>query len=339
MIPKLSIIKGENRKDNIKQSLELIFPDIKKTIKNKKSDILFIKINAIDFKYPLACTHIGALDSVLEFFYDKFNDKFKKIIVGDNTFVFTKYKGGPYRTLLKKYPKIKLSDLTEFESENIHFKGIKNKKIGKVSLLPKKAFTISLALPKTHDDFVYTGCLKNMFGCVLENRASLHAMKIYERAIINKYVKGNKLKWENLVNVIEKTKPDLCILDAYEGMEGNGPILGTKVSLKIAMSSLDGIALDRLTSKICGLNNVPYLILLPYHLKKVEVIKKGFKNLDEISKKFKPHYNIKYQKMSSYNSKIPKVDIRYILTNIKRVYRIKDKIMDKIKLREKNNHI
>ena len=324
-ISRISIVKGEDRKENIKKAISLIEKDIAKAIRTKKSKKLFIKINAIDFNFPLACTHIEALEAVLDIFYEKF----KEIIVGDNTFVFTKYKGGPYKNILRKFPKIKLSDLTEFKSEDIEFRKLEGNKLGKVSLLPKEAFSISLAVPKTHDAFVYTGCLKNMFGCVIKNRASLHAMNLYNRMFLNKYARGNQLKWQNLIEVIEKTKPDLCILDAYEGMEGDGPMFGTKVHLGLAICSLDGIALDKIAAKICGFNYVPYLSLLSNkNQKDTEIVKEGFDSLNEISKKFKPHYNYKYQIATKINI-FPILDVKLFFSLLRRSYRIKDKVIEK----------
>ena len=137
---KISIVNGENRKENITKSITLIQGDIDRAIKHKKSNQLFIKINAIDSNFPLACTHIDALDSVLSVFYDKFDE----VIVGDNSFVFTKDKGGPYRKILNKYSNVKLSDLTEFETERIEFRKLDGTtSISRVSLLPRNAFTIS----------------------------------------------------------------------------------------------------------------------------------------------------------------------------------------------------
>lgn len=323
---RVSIVKGKNRKENLKKAISLIEKDIAKAIRTKKSNTLFIKINAIDSNFPLACTHIEALEAVLDVFYEKF----KEIVVGDNTFVFTKNKGVPYNKILKKFPEIKFSDLTEFESENIEFKKInRGISVGEVSLLSRKAFTISLALPKTHDTFVYTGCLKNMFGCVIKNRGSLHAMNLYDRMFLNKYAKGNQLKWENLIEVIEKIKPDLCILDGYEGMEGNGPMFGTKVHLGLAMCSLDGIVLDKIAAKICGFNNIPYLLLLSNkNQKDTEIVKEGFDSINEISKKFKPHYNYKYQITTKTNF-FPLLDVKLFFSLLRRSYRLKDKIISK----------
>src|SRR3989338_348607 len=330
-MPKISIVKGENRKENIKNSISFIEKDIINAIKTKKSEKLFIKINAIDTNFPLACTNIDALEVVLDVFYKRFN-KFNEIIVGDNTFIFSKYDGGYYKNILKKFPKVKLSDLTEFESENIEFKKLDGNAFGKVSLLPKKAFSISLAVPKTHDTFVYTGCLKNMFGCVIKNRSSLHAMNLYDWMFFNKSAKGNQLKWQNLIEVIKRTKPDLCILDGYEAMEGNGPIFGTKVHLGLAMCSLDGLTLDKIAAKICGLNNVPYLSLLDKNQKhieeNIEIVKEGFESINEISKKFKPHYNYKYQ-ITTKTKSIPLLDIKLLFSLLKRSYRLKDKLLNR----------
>lgn len=325
---RLSIVKGNNRKENIKISIELIKKDIDKAIKSKNSKQLFIKINAIDTNFPLACTHIDALETVVEYFYDKFD----KIIIGDNSFVFTKNKGMPYRKVSDKFPKIEFSDIAEFKSKDIKFKMLNRNSTNKISLLPKQAFTISLALPKTHDTFVYTGCLKNMFGCVIKGRGNLHALTLYQRLFINKYVKTNAIKWDNLSSVIEEAMPDLSILDAYEGMEGNGPLFGTSIKLGIAMCSANGIALDNIASKIFGFDYVPYLSKFPHNSKDIEIIKKGFYNIKEISKNFKRHYNHKYQITTKINHSIPIIDIRLAVSVLKRSYRLKDKLREYLKI-------
>ena len=172
-----------------------------------------------------------------------------------------------------------------------------------------------------------------MFGCVIKNRNGLHAMKLYERMILNKYVQGNRMKWQNLINVIQKTKPDLCILDAFEGMEGEGPIMGTGVKLGMAMCSTDGLALDRIASRICGLEDAPYLKMLseregnPAH-ENIKIIREGFNDISEISKRFKLHYNSKYQTKTKLNALMPLLDVRSGISLLRRSYRLKDKIKE-----------
>ena len=328
---KISIVKGNDRKENIKKAIMLIGEDIEKAIQNKrgKSKMLFIKVNAIDINFPLACTHPDALEAVLEIFHNKFDE----VIVGDNSFAFSQYGGEYYRQASSRFPNVRLSDLAEFDSESIEFETLSGTEGGKVSLLPRKAFTISLALPKTHDAFVYTGCLKNMFGCVIKNRNGLHAMKLHERMILNKYVQGNRMKWQNLANVIQKTAPDLCILDAFEGMEGEGPIMGTGVKLGAAMCSTDGLALDRMASRICGLGDVPYLKMLSERAgdpanENIKIIKEGFNDIGEISKRFKMHYNSRYQTKTELNALMPLLDFRSGISLLRRSYRLKDKIKE-----------
>lgn len=320
MSTKVLIVKGNDRVSNVKEVLTILRRDIDKSIERKDSDTLFIKINAIDTKYPLACTHPHALETVLEYFHNKF----KRIIVGDNSFVFSQNLDNPYSYLTNKFENLKFSDLSEFESKKIYFKTPHGRVAGRISLLPKKAFTVSLALPKTHDTFIFTACAKNMMGCVISGRSYVHALRIYERLSLNKIVQSNRLNVKNLKKVIENTRPDFSILDGFTGMDGNGPVLGNEVELRIAMGSEDAMALDSVAARIVGFNSIPYL-----HVQdNIQIIIKGFKHLDEIKKEFKPHYLYKYQIASELNTVIPRIDTRLLLHMIKRSYRIKDKIIE-----------
>ena len=56
-------------------------------------------------------------------------------------------------------------------------------------------------------------------------------------------------------------KADFAIIDGLEGMEGNGPISGTKVDHKIAMATFDPVAMDSMAARLMGipLEDVGYL--------------------------------------------------------------------------------
>ncbi len=324
---KIAVVKGGNRKENITKALRLIEEDIAEAVKAKKSKRLFVKINAIDSAFPAACTHIDALHALLRFFYGSFNE----IVVGDNSFVFSKNKGGPYRTVLHSFPKVVLSDLSEFDTEEILFKQFDGtESSARLCTLPRHSFTVSLALPKTHDTFVFTGCLKNMFGCVTKNRSALHSLTLFQKLFLNPYVNSNRLKWQNLVNVINKTKPDLSVLDSFDAMEGNGPILGKAVHLGIAMASTDSTALDKLAAKICGIDAVPYLDMLPGSAERAEIVKHGFSDIAAISKKLRQHYKTKYQKMTKMYSAPLIPDIKFLASILRRPHRVAHKLMEKL---------
>ncbi len=302
----VSIAKCGDRKENIKAALDLIGGGIGKSIGEKSKNILFIKVNALDSSIPKACTHPEALEAVLEYFYDKF----ERIIVGDNSSCFL---GGPniYSRLKEKFGKIEFSSLKEFGSEEAEFEMLGGVMKVRISALPKEAYTISLALPKSHDNFAFTGCSKNMLGCIIENRSCVHALKAHERLFLNNVVKANPPASRNLVKAIKAAKPDLAILDGFEGMEGDGPAMGKMVNMGIALASLDCIALDRIAAKLCGFEEVTYLDLCVKEkigCADAEVIKEGFSNLADIAKNFEQHPLAKYQIMTELKTIFPKVN-------------------------------
>ncbi len=68
---------------------------------------------------------------------------------------------------------------------------------------------------------------------------------------------------------------------------------------------------------------------------KIEIIKRGFKDLKEIQTPYHPHYLYRHQViLDEPTSTIPSFDIRLFLSYIKRFYRIKDKAMEHLKKEE-----
>ena len=327
----ISIAKGENRKQNIAKALSLIDKEICDSIKRKNPEQLFIKINAIDINFPLACTHPDALEAALNYF-SKFN--FNEIIVGDNTFAFSKEGTNPYTKLSAKFKNIRFSDLTDFPKKQITLETIYGEKTAMISFLPKMAFTVSLTIPKTHDTFVYTGAGKNMVGCVLTGRSYIHGLPFLKRIFLNLVVESNRFNCNNLIKVVATALPDLAILDAFEAMEGNGPMFGTAVPMHIAMASTDCIALDLFTAKITGLSDAPYLKKFSNCEDKINnttLIKHGFSELADISKDFKKHYLFKYQTSNRWKFYYAPFDFVFPISIIKRWYRLRDKIVEKLK--------
>jgi uncharacterized protein (DUF362 family) len=48
--------------------------------------------------------------------------------------------------------------------------------------------------------------------------------------------------------------PHLAILDGYDGMEGNGPVAGTKVDHRVSVISTDWLAADRVAVELMGID-------------------------------------------------------------------------------------
>ncbi|MEW6295657.1 MAG: DUF362 domain-containing protein [Candidatus Diapherotrites archaeon] len=295
---KIAIVKGPERKKNLLDAIKIIEPEVKKAIKEKNSKALFIKVNTTCFDCLPSITHPKALEAALKYFYPKF----KEVIIGDSSDAFREKKNNPYSSLKKNFPKIKFSDLTEFKAKKYSAEMIGgSKKNAVVSLLPEEAFTVSLALPKTHDCYVFTGCTKNMFGCTIKGRGYVHGLRMMQRVFLNNVIESNKFKDKNLIKALMAAKADLHLMDAFTGMQGNGPVLGEQIRLSYAMAGLDGIAVDSIASRLFCIEEVPYLKLLERKgfgvgdAKKIELIKKGFKELDELKIKARLHYTYKYQ--------------------------------------------
>ncbi len=108
--------------------------------------------------------------------------------------------------------------------------------------LPKTALdadaVIDLPLMKTHEFMMYSGAIKNLFGCVPSNR----------RIYLHPYLP------EVFYRLYQIFKPQLTIMDARVGIEGNGPTKGIPVKMGLMITGNDALATDIVAAKIMKLN-------------------------------------------------------------------------------------
>jgi len=76
--------------------------------------------------------------------------------------------------------------------------------------------------------------------------------------------KGNgspKMLNFNLFRLAHRVRPDLCVIDGYEGLQGNGPNEGTAVESRVALAGFDFVAVDRIGAELMGVSweNIGYL--------------------------------------------------------------------------------
>ncbi|MBI4774250.1 MAG: DUF362 domain-containing protein [Deltaproteobacteria bacterium] len=102
---------------------------------------------------------------------------------------------------------------------------------------------ISLPKFKTHGLTVITGAIKNSFGILPgAQKAALHRMA------------GNPKRFHELiVDVFRLRVPDLFIVDAVVGMEGNGPAGRDLRNINRILASDNAVALDATISRMMGL--------------------------------------------------------------------------------------
>jgi uncharacterized protein (DUF362 family) len=97
---------------------------------------------------------------------------------------------------------------------------------------------VDLPLMKTHEFMAYSGAVKNLFGCVPSNK----------RIYLHPYLP------EVFYRLYTLFKPQLTIMDARVGIEGNGPTKGKPVKMNLMLTSNDALALDITAAKIMQLN-------------------------------------------------------------------------------------
>ena len=97
---------------------------------------------------------------------------------------------------------------------------------------------VDLALMKTHEFMAYSGAVKNLFGCVPSNK----------RIYLHPYLP------EVFYRLYTLFKPQLTIMDARVGIEGNGPTKGKPVKMGLMLTGNDALAVDIAAAKIMMLD-------------------------------------------------------------------------------------
>jgi uncharacterized protein (DUF362 family) len=132
---------------------------------------------------------------------------------------------------------------------------------------------VDVALMKTHEFTMYSGAIKNLFGCVPSSR------RIYLHPYLSEV-------FYQLYTII---KPQLTVMDARVAIEGNGPTKGTPVKMDLMLTSNCALSIDLIASKIMGLNleETRYLsyVARKINLKDSEIETQGLKVL-EVARNF-----------------------------------------------------
>lgn len=289
---KVSLVKGPDRYDNIKRSLELIKPNLE-NIRGKKR--ILIKPNLTATKNALANTDVKTVEAVIDFLLENYPELRASeftILEGsgsafyENTTTREVFEKFGYLNLAKKYKNVRLECVEDF-SEFVEF-GIMSIAGSERSRIIKRFFDfdyrISVAIPKTHNYAVATFGIKNMAGLIKqEDKSLLHGlrtpgapnaktiftyiptsaisrMRRIAPGLVNlifgkslTYVKATRVIHHNVVELAKLTWPDLVVLDAFSCMDGNGPVDGFAVNLEAAISSTDPLKADSLGARLMGI--------------------------------------------------------------------------------------
>jgi uncharacterized protein (DUF362 family) len=277
----VALTSGNNRRKNVVDALTAIDDQIRPRLKAKKR--VLIKPNDVSVTNQLAATHVDALRGILDYLAPRFSGP---VTIGEssagNTWTgFSNYK---YRELIKEYKSSKI-ELVDFNEEGkFVLQALLDQDAHVVPvrlaarMLDPDAFIIGASLLKSHNYAVVSLSVKNMvMGAPLHSGSKGTERFNHKQS----YHAGYHLMHYNMLVTAQSLQPHwgVSVIDALEGMEGNGPVSGTPVQSKLALASTDFIAADRVGVECMGMDprRVGYLLycgqmgLGNYDLAKIDI--------------------------------------------------------------------
>ena len=299
------ITTGDNRADLAFRSLQPFSKQIKQSIGNRR---VVLKPNMVSTEVPACATHTDTLEGILEFL--KSIKKLDNVIIAEsagNAPAMEGFSNYGYLSLEKKYP-VKFVELDSEGSETLYVFDQKDfrphpVRFSKIILSPD-SYVVSVARMKTHNLAVATLSLKNIvFGAPVKDigfrldKNTKPGTKSDKPVIHGSGARGINY---NLYALAPKVHPHLALIDGFEGMEGNGPRLGTPVDHRICVTSPDWYAADRVAVELMGidfgivgyLNYCAQTGLGEADLNKIEIIGE---RISDHKKQYRLHENIEQQ--------------------------------------------
>ncbi len=301
----VAITTGDNRADLAFRALVPYSKQIRQAIGNRR---VVLKPNNVSTEVPLCATHVDTMEGILEFL--KSIRKLDNVIIAEsaaNAPTFEGFSNYGYFSLERKYP-VKMVDLDNEGSEILNVLDEKDFRPHAVRfssvILSPDSYVISVARMKTHNWAVATLSLKNIvFGAPVKDPGfrfgpnSKTGTRSDKSTVHGSGYRGINY---NLYSLASRVHPHLAVIDGFEGMEGNGPRLGTPVDHRVCVVSTDWLAADRVAVELMGIDfgKIGYLNYCAQtglgvtDLGKIEIVGENIK--DHI-KHYKLHENIEEQ--------------------------------------------
>jgi uncharacterized protein (DUF362 family) len=260
---RVALTNGDNRTDNIVRALKSIEKEIAASIGNRR---VVIKPNNVSTTAQLAATHVEALIGILDFL--KSINKLDNVIIAESSTAPTMqgFQNFGYTTLADKY-KVKLVDLDQekyqtvmaFDESDATPRAVR---VSSILANQEDNYIISACMLKTHNYAVATMGIKNIIlGSALKlpslnggrgGRGGRGGGGGSDKPILHGGgAHGINI---NLSMLAPMLHPSLTVIDGFDGMEGNGPMNGTRVDHRVAVASTDYLAADTVGAALMGIN-------------------------------------------------------------------------------------
>jgi uncharacterized protein (DUF362 family) len=293
----VSLMKGEDRRKNIYRALMALDAQIAPALKQKK--YVVIKPNNVSTVRQLASTHPDVLRGMLDYLSERFQGP---VIIAESSAGETMegFETFRYPAVAAEYKRVSLLDLnTEAKYQvlpildfDLHLTPVRLA----ARLLDPEAFVMCAAMLKTHNTVVATLSVKNMCLGAPLHQAPKETPDWNDK---RSYHGGVRQTHYDMFLTAQKLRPcwGATVIDGYEGMEGNGPSMGTLVPSRVAIASTDYIAADRIGVEAMGIRaeNIGYLLycwqagLGQYDLNRIDVIGES---LESVRRTYRQHNDI-----------------------------------------------
>ena len=254
----VSLVAGSDRREMVFEALSPFEEHLKNALLNKQ---LVIKVNCVREGYPLIATHPDALRALLDFIQPFYH---RQVIIGESTAsplgTLATFDGYGISDLTREY-NVKLVELND-QPTTWHWILDQNLFPQQIRIidtfLDPDNYMISVTRLKTHNRVLATLSLKNV---VMGSPLKIDRLKINDKQKMHAGHTTAKMINFNMFLMAHRVHPDFCILDGFEGMEGNGPSSGEPVDHRVALAGPDFVAVDRIGSELMGIpwENIGYL--------------------------------------------------------------------------------
>lgn len=224
--------------EEIGSAVERTFQELPLAIKGKK---VLVKPNILGPFTPDkgVTTHPTLVKAVVEILLEKG----AQVVVGDNSGnrgyganVQSAKDSGIFDASLGRYVNLAIKTKKILLPESVVGEVIVSKEVLKADLV------ISLPKFKTHTLTKITGAIKNIYGILPGGQKTcIHGLATSLASFS-----------ESLVDIFQIRPPDLTIMDAVVGMEGQGPSNGRLRHIGKVMASIDAVALDACLAYMMG---------------------------------------------------------------------------------------
>lgn len=251
---RVHLVTGNERRQLMRDALEPYTEEIGRAVQGKR---VLVKVNFVGTGQPLAVTHPDAVRGLLDFLTPLHDGT---IVIGESKGFKPSFEEYGYLPLAREY-NVQLAELQEgrLSTRWILDEQLRPQTIRVVDIyFDPDIYLISLTRLKSHNAVVATLTLKNV---IMGLPLKWPDRNINDKAKMHTTGRTPKLLHYNLFHLANEVRPDLCVLDGFEGMEGNGPADGTSVDHRVALAGTDVVAVDRIGTELMGVpfENVGYL--------------------------------------------------------------------------------